>query len=60
MSNLYEKKRKKAIQSPKEYMKYCQSLKQSRNKLSDRGSLLTPTLPPEKEKKEEKGERLTN
>jgi len=38
---------------------YCHGLKQGINKLSDRCSLLTPTLPSEEEKRR-KRQRLTN
>jgi len=39
---------------------HCHCLEQGGNKLSGRCSLLTPDLPLEEGKKEEKGERLTN
>jgi len=40
-------------------LSHCHHLKQGGNKQSGRWSLLTPALPPEEGKKEEKGERGT-
>jgi len=39
-------------------MHMCHGLKQGINKLSDRGSLLTPTLPPEEQKKRKRERNL--